>query len=1233
MPSKRTNDSVDRILEELSHEQAERGIRDSVTDRQVDAILQSLGHGSMEESSGGGSALGPIQKEDLPDITLGKGNNFNTEDRFSTAVLDDLLGDLPSMRAAKKNKPGPAAPARRPASVPEPRRMPEVEPKVEKQNNIQTVQPTQPVRSEPVPQPARPAPAQTAPQQLAPQPEPRPADATSGDTTRTSIIKAFLGRMVPEADSKFLEEGKKDFTHFFGTSVAVVPDDMKSEQERQQTPKKKGLFGFGYATDTGEFEPINVSVSGRVENQSTQQLEEQLPRSQDVLPQDEPDEMELREQEPPRRYAAKKKGFFASLFGGKKHDVYDELESYDPYEGEPDTAPVENWEVPEQPREEPETEKTGEMPRLTATNAGLSISGRQTSQFAATGKPLLPKDEPAPQPEPQPNVYRKNKKRDTVEFTPRKERERNMPFTRPAPRREAEPVGEPVMTPNDTVQPQPAPAPQATTGFTMQLGDEPAPESTQSFLHELNAALPPRRKKPASKAAPVQEEPASGDTFEELPQELAQTLTGQIRLSEIAEGVEEQPEEPKKPAPKKEEESFEELIGPLVDEKPNTAEFVRGIEQSINLEKIKSDSKAKTEKTDTDYQAAAQYLSDPNAGAEPEAPEQKKPGKGFNILRFAGKPKDETTPDGEAPFAAQAAVLHRHEYESTDDAPVVRHDLELRVMITTGTAIAVGAAALMMIVLGTMAATGANLGPLDTTASTKPLLVTMLILLAASAALCWQTMLGGLAGLINMRRGNTADTMPAMAAVASILQCIMFLAKPEWYNPATLCLMTGPAALLLCGNAAGKAIDAHTIRDNFTLVSAGMDHAVAYRLKDAGVLRTVTAGLAEPRPNVLVSRPTRLMKGFLAGSESRRTSDKNQQQFARILLGCGVAAFLFTLLYRKDAGTAFTALAGVLCLGAPLAGTLMSAVPARMMQQRAYKVGAVIPGWRDIRQLGRINVVQATSRQLFPEGCVTLRDIHPVKMEHIDTAIIYAASMLADTDSTLNKLFTGMVASKSLLEKVTDRQAVPGKGYMGWIRKERVILGNRAMMMDYGIKVPSQEYEQHYTLNQRRIVYMAVAGKLYAMFRIAYQSDPKIAADLELVHRTGMYLVVDCDDFNCDVRLLETAYGLPTGSVKVLSGAEHEAVAPAVAWLPESEGSMLHLGSFRSLVGGLVAAAGAAQGEKYASYALTLSVLASTAVGVLMTLTGGIVALPLIGIVLYQAAWLVITLFFPLMQR
>ena len=112
------------------------------------------------------------------------------------------------------------------------------------------------------------------------------------------------------------------------------------------------------------------------------------------------------------------------------------------------------------------------MPRLTATNAGLSISGRQTSQFAATGKPLLPKDEPAPQPEPQPNVYRKIKSGIPWSSPPQGAGTHHAVHSA-CPRREAEPVGEPVMTPNDTVQPQPAPAPQATTGFTMQLGTSP----------------------------------------------------------------------------------------------------------------------------------------------------------------------------------------------------------------------------------------------------------------------------------------------------------------------------------------------------------------------------------------------------------------------------------------------------------------------------------------------------------------------------------------------------------------------------------------------------------------------------------------------------------------------------------------------------------------------------------------------------------------------------------------
>lgn len=203
-----------------------------------------------------------------------------------------------------------------------------------------------------------------------------------------------------------------------------------------------------------------------------------------------------------------------------------------------------------------------------------------------------------------------------------------------------------------------------------------------------------------------------------------------------------------------------------------------------------------------------------------------------------------------------------------------------------------------------------------------------------------------------------------------------------------------------------------------------------------------------------------------------------------------------------------------------------------------------------------------------------------MRKEDIELAIIYSASMLADVNTPLKDIFLGMTGdNRKLLCKVENLETLDGLGYVGWINGERVMIGSRRLMDTYDIQLPSMEYERRHTVNQRRVIYLAVSGKLFSMFQVAYQSDPDTAAVLDSLRRAGLSLIVDCDDFNCDEALLQTAYNLPVGTVKVLSGKEHKALEPAVAWLPESEGSMLHLGSFASFVGGLEAAAGAAEGN------------------------------------------------------
>ena len=67
-------------------------------------------------------------------------------------------------------------------------------------------------------------------------------------------------------------------------------------------------------------------------------------------------------------------------------------------------------------------------------------------------------------------------------------------------------------------------------------------------------------------------------------------------------------------------------------------------------------------------------------------------------------------------------------------------------------------------------------------------------------------------------------------------------------------------------------------------------------------------------------------------------------------------------------------------------------------------------------------------------------------------------------------------------------------------------------MDTYDIQLPSMEYERRHTVNQRRVIYLAVSGKLFSMFQVAYQSDPDTAAVLDSLRRAGLSLIVDCDD-------------------------------------------------------------------------------------------------------------------------
>ena len=251
----------------------------------------------------------------------------------------------------------------------------------------------------------------------------------------------------------------------------------------------------------------------------------------------------------------------------------------------------------------------------------------------------------------------------------------------------------------------------------------------------------------------------------------------------------------------------------------------------------------------------------------------------------------------------------------------------------------------------------------------------MLVLLLAACAANWEAFLQRHPGLVKTPPGQSVHSARDRRGTA-----VHPDAGQRGGYTANLPMLAGPAALVLCLNAAGRRLNAATVGDNFQLVSAKVEHAVAYPAQDAGALRAVSQGLAEPHPSVLVSRPTQIFRSFWPTVPPAAPGDKTSSS----LRGCWAAAvWLPSSLPSSAAGSRFwppRSWRGVGCLAAPLAGTLLSALPARSRCSavprrwaRSFQAGAIFAS------LGASMSFQVTARDLFPVGCVSLAGIKPVK--------------------------------------------------------------------------------------------------------------------------------------------------------------------------------------------------------------------------------------------------------------
>ena len=621
--------------------------------------------------------------------------------------------------------------------------------------------------------------------------------------------------------------------------------------------------------------------------------------------------------------------------------------------------------------------------------------------------------------------------------------------------------------------------------------------------------------------------------------------------------------------------------------------------------------------------------------AEDEKPAARKPEKEDTMslpllpLEQDGAPADETVPapaadaavtpaqPEDAPAAETAAPAEDTVPESTTDK--LHHmaaELTLRCVL----------AGILAVVLLHLGLTAERLLPplsvLDPDAAPAAFYAANLLLFAASLFVGYPVLRDGLTGL---RGRPSADTMPALAAVAALLQAVVAMLNANAYRSTEgIGLLTGMAALGLFLALVGSRVMLAAVQGGYTLAAEGGEVRGAYRTRNKDLIRALARDLEQKDPWVLLSRPVQTASDdFVEQSLSERASERRARKVACVLLAAAVLSGVAFLMFGGGVNCAVAAAAAVLCMGAPLSSVLVPGLAALRLQRAAAAVGAVVPGWAAIEELGGIDTIELDADDLFTADSVTLEDIRIFKGGRIDRAILYAASVLNESCDTLRGLFSQIIEDRTdILFPVKDLEQHTGMGFSAWCDNNRILIGTRRYMEQEGVTLPEQDYEDSHSKNgELQILYLAVSGNLHAMFVLRYVGGRNVARSLASLQRENIRLLVTSKDPSLTARHITEAYHLPEGMVTVLDGEQCQAIEAADAAPEKPKCCLYHHRGFASLTGGLQAADQAQNAETSATTVQLVSVCFSVFIAVLLTYAGSIWQLSIATVLMYQAAW------------
>ena len=259
-------------------------------------------------------------------------------------------------------------------------------------------------------------------------------------------------------------------------------------------------------------------------------------------------------------------------------------------------------------------------------------------------------------------------------------------------------------------------------------------------------------------------------------------------------------------------------------------------------------------------------------------------------------------------------------------------------------------------------------------------------------------------------------------------------------------------------------------------------------------------------------------------------ADRVAAFFVPTVVLVAIIAFVIWLALGPEPSVVFAIISAVsvLIIACPCALGLATPMSIMTATGRGALAGVLVKDAEALERMAEVDTLVVDKTGTLTEGKPTLTDVMAIGDSTEQTVLELAAGIEKGSEHPLaDAIVSGAQKRNVTPGKVTDFEAVTGKGVKAKAGGKWLVLGNIAMMQAEGIDASTLEARADELRNQgKTVMFVGLKGKLAGLVAVADPVKPSTQAAIKALHEAGLRIIMATGDNEITARAVADRLGI-----------------------------------------------------------------------------------------------------------